>query len=156
VLQAQLAVLRSDPALVNQQARIMGIASRLEELANVPMVAGEMAIILEVQTDEFWQDINLPILENARRRLRQLVKLIEPKDRTIAYTDFEDEIGAAVDVTLPNIGAGTGALPDEGPPLPDSTRKPHYDSEASAQRAVNAPGPLRAGTDVRRGIRVKP
>jgi type I restriction enzyme R subunit len=107
VLQAQLAVLRSDPPLVNQQARIMGIASRLEELSNVPMVAAEMALILEVQTDEFWQDINLPILENARRRLRQLVKLIEPKDRTIVYTDFEDEIGAAVDVTLPNIGAGT-------------------------------------------------
>jgi type I restriction enzyme, R subunit len=107
VLQAQLAVLRSDPALVNQQARIMGIASRLEELANVPMVAAEMALILEVQTDEFWQDINLPILENVRRRIRQLVKLIEPKDRKIVYSDFEDEIGAAVDVVLPNIGAGT-------------------------------------------------
>jgi type I restriction enzyme R subunit len=52
-------------------------------------------------------DINLPILENVRRRLRQLVKLIEPKDRKIVYTDFEDEIGAAVDVVLPNIGAGT-------------------------------------------------
>jgi type I restriction enzyme R subunit len=107
VLQAQLAVLRSDPALVNHQARIMGIASQLEELRNVPMVAAEMALILEVQTDEFWQDINLPILETVRRRLRQLVKLIEPKDRKIVYTDFEDQIGAAVDVALPDIGAGT-------------------------------------------------
>jgi type I restriction enzyme R subunit len=62
---------------------------------------------VEMQTDEFWQDINLPILENVRRRLRQLVKLIEPKERTIVYTDFEDEIGTAVDVVLPNIGAGT-------------------------------------------------
>jgi len=106
-LQAQLAVLRSDPALVNHQARIMGIASQLEELRNVPMVAAEMALILEVQTDEFWQDINLPILESVRRRLRQLVKLIEPKDRKIVYTDFEDQIGAAVDVALPDIGAGT-------------------------------------------------
>jgi type I restriction enzyme R subunit len=85
----------------------MGIASRLEELGNVPMVAAEMALILEVQTDEFWQDVTLPILENMRRHLRQLVKLIEPKDRKIVYTDFEDEIGAAVDVTLPTIGAGT-------------------------------------------------
>jgi transposase len=57
--------------------------------------------------DEFWQDINLPILENVRRRLRRLIKLIEPKDRKIVYTDFVDEIGAAVDVVLPNIGAGT-------------------------------------------------
>ena len=107
VLQAQLAVLRSDPALVNHQARIMGIASQLEELRNVPMVAAEMALILEVQTDEFWQDINLPILENMRRHLRKLVKLIEPKDRKIVYTDFQDEIGAAVDVTLPDIGTAT-------------------------------------------------
>jgi type I restriction enzyme R subunit len=107
VLQTQLAVLRSDAALVNYQARIMGVASQLEELRNVPMVAAEMTLILEVQTDEFWQDINLPILENMRRRLRQLVKLIEPKDRKIVYTDFEDEIGVAVDVALPSIGAGT-------------------------------------------------
>jgi type I restriction enzyme R subunit len=92
---------------MNHQARIMGIGSQLEELANVPIVAAEMALILEVQTDEFWQDINLPILENVRRCLRQLVKLIEPKDRKIVYTDFEDKIGAAVDVVLPNIGAGT-------------------------------------------------
>jgi type I restriction enzyme R subunit len=107
VLQAQLAVLRTDPVLINLQARIMGIAAQLEELRNVPMVAAEMALILEVQSDEFWQDITLPILEHLRRRLRLLVKLIEPKDRKIVYSDFEDEIGAAVDVTLPNIGAGT-------------------------------------------------
>ena len=88
LLLAQLAVLRADPALVNHQARIMGIASQLEELANVPMVAAEMALILEMQTDEFWQDVNLPILENVRRRLRQLVKLIGPKDREIVCTEF--------------------------------------------------------------------
>ena len=71
------------------------------------MVAAEMTLIMEVQSDEFWQDINLPILESMRRHLRQLVKLIEPNDRKIVYSDFEDEIGAAVDVTLPNIGGGT-------------------------------------------------
>jgi type I restriction enzyme, R subunit len=107
VLQAQLAVLRVDTALVNYQARIMGIVSQLEELRNIPMVAAQMTLIMEVQTDEFWQDINLPILENMRRHMRQLVKLIEPKDRKIVYTDFQDEIGAAVDVVFPTIGAGT-------------------------------------------------
>jgi type I restriction enzyme, R subunit len=107
VLLAQLAVLRADPALVRYQARIRDIASKLEELANVPMVAAQMELILEVQTDEFWQDINLPILENVRGRLRQLVKLIEPKDRPIVYTDFEDEIDTPVEVELPNFGAGT-------------------------------------------------
>jgi type I restriction enzyme R subunit len=71
------------------------------------MVAAEMALILEVQTEEFWQDITLGVLENARRKLRKLVKLIEPKDRKIVYTDFEDEIGAAIDMAFPTIGTGT-------------------------------------------------
>lgn len=107
VLLSQLALLRADPAFVNYQTRIMSIASALEELSNVPMVAAEMALILEVQTDEYWQDMNLPILEIMRRRLRNLVKLIEPGERKIVYTDFEDEIGSSVDVVLPNIGSGT-------------------------------------------------
>ena len=42
-----------------------------------------------------------------RRKLRKLVKLIEPKDRKIVYTDFEDEIGAAIEMALPTIGTGT-------------------------------------------------
>ncbi|MDP2619161.1 MAG: DEAD/DEAH box helicase family protein [Hyphomicrobiales bacterium] len=107
ILMTQLAVLHADPGFVNLQSRIMGIASQLEELGNVPMVAAEMALILEVQTDGYWQGINLPILENLRRRLRSLVKLIEPDARKIVYTDFEDEIGAGVDVELPITGSGT-------------------------------------------------
>jgi len=106
ILLAQLAVLRSEPALVSYQARIMDIVSRLEELANVPMVSAEMALIVEAQTKEFWQDITLPILESLRRRLRTLVKLIDPKSRKMVYTDFEDEIGVAIDVALPVSGSG--------------------------------------------------
>ncbi|MBT4052910.1 MAG: DEAD/DEAH box helicase family protein [Bacteroidetes Order II. Incertae sedis bacterium] len=107
ILQYQLAILRSDPSFASLQARIMSIASKLEELGNVPMVAAEMPLILEVQTDEYWQDINLPILEVLRRHLRKLVKLIEPDARKIVYTDFEDEIGVATDVDLPSVGTGT-------------------------------------------------
>ena len=58
------------------------------------MVANELALILEIQTDEYWQDVTAPTLENIRRRLRELVKLIELKKRPIVYTDFEDQIGA--------------------------------------------------------------
>ena len=70
------------------RARITEIASLLEELGNVPMVAAEMALILEVQTDEFWQDVTLPMLETVRRRLRALVKLIEYKKRTSGLFRF--------------------------------------------------------------------
>ncbi len=76
------------------------------------MVAAEMAFILEVQTDEFWQDITLPMLETARRRLRALVKLIEHKQRYLVYSDFEDRAGAATEAVVPGItvGADTDAF----------------------------------------------
>jgi len=107
VMQLQLAILRSDPSFAGFQKRIMGIASSLEELGNVPMVAAEMTLILEVQTDEYWQDITLPILENLRRRLRKLIQLIDPEGRKIVYTDFEDEIGTGIDIDLPEVNSGT-------------------------------------------------
>src|SRR5690242_5316778 len=66
-----------------------------------------MALILEVQTDDFWQDITLPMLETVRRRLRALVKLIEYKKRTLVYSDFEDTSGGGTDITLPGIAVGT-------------------------------------------------
>jgi type I restriction enzyme R subunit len=107
VLRAELALLRVDPAFQGLRTRITEIASLLEELGNVPMVAAEMAFILEVQTDEFWQDITLPMLETVRRRLRALVKLIEYKKRNLVYSDFEDTTGTATDITVPGIPVGT-------------------------------------------------
>ena len=85
----------------------MGLATKLEELSNVPMVANEMALILDVQTEEYWQGITPPILETLRRALRKLVKLIEPDARKLVYTDFEDEIGPAVEVDVPSVSTGT-------------------------------------------------
>lgn len=107
VLMTQLAVLRVDHAFEGLQGRIRQIAAQLEELANVPMVKSQLAFIAEVQTDEYWQDITLPMLEHLRRRLRDLVKLIEPEERKIVYSDFEDELGEAVDIRLPGVGYGT-------------------------------------------------
>lgn len=107
VLLAQLAMLRSDAAFTKFQRRIQEIASSLEELGNVPMVATQMNLILELQTDEYWEDVTLLMLEEARRKLRSLVKLIEPASRKIVYTDFQDEIGEGSDIVLPDIGNGT-------------------------------------------------
>jgi type I restriction enzyme, R subunit len=107
VFKTQLALLRVDPTFGGFRTRITEIASLLEELGNVPMVAAEMALILEIQTDEFWQDITLAMLETVRRRLRALVKLIEYKKRTLVYSDFEDSAGAAADVVVAGISVGT-------------------------------------------------
>jgi type I restriction enzyme R subunit len=42
-----------------------------------------------------------------RRRLRDLIKLIEKQKRKPIYTDFEDEMGGATAVELPGFGHGT-------------------------------------------------
>ena len=107
ILRTQLAVLRSEKAFDGLRQKIVQMASLLEELSNVPMVAKELALIHDLQSDEFWQDITTPILDDVRRRMRVLVKLIELKRRPIIYTDFEDEIGSGAEIQLNGIGVGT-------------------------------------------------
>ena len=107
VFRAELALLRAEASFVGLRTKITEIASLLEELPNVPMVAAEMALIHEIQTDDFWQDITLPMLETVRRRLRALVKLIEYKKRPLVYSDFEDRTGAAADIVVRGISVGT-------------------------------------------------
>jgi type I restriction enzyme R subunit len=107
VYRTELAMLRVESAFQGFTTKIIEIASLLEELGNVPMVAGEMTFILEVQTDEFWQDITLLMLETVRRRLRALVKLIEYKKRPLVYSDFEDTAGATTEIEVPGIVVGT-------------------------------------------------
>lgn len=107
VLQTQLALLRADKAFDGLKGKIVQTAALLEELANVPMVAAAMPLILELQTDEYWQDATAPMLETVRRRLRDLVKLIEAKRRPLVRTDFEDLIGVGSAIELRGVGAGT-------------------------------------------------
>jgi type I restriction enzyme R subunit len=46
------------------------------------------------------------MLEHIRRRLRDLIKLIEVKSRPIVFTNFEDEIGAGAEVAINGIAVG--------------------------------------------------
>jgi len=57
---------------------------------SIPMVRAELELIIEVQTDEFWQDITASMLDDVRKRLRSLVKFIEKTKRQNIYTDFAD------------------------------------------------------------------
>ncbi len=107
IFRTQLAGLRQEKAFEGFRKKVSLIASLLQDLANVPMVAKELELIIDLQSDEFWQDITIPMLETVRRRLRELVKLIEVKQRPIVVTDFEDEIGPGITVELKGISAGT-------------------------------------------------
>ena len=71
------------------------------------MVRDQMALIQDAQTDEWWQNVTVPMLEVLRRRLRDLIKLIEKQKRKPIYTDFEDVMGEETVIELPGLGQGT-------------------------------------------------
>jgi type I restriction enzyme R subunit len=101
LLNLQLAVLRAESSFKRLKDQVMAIAGLLEEKSSIPMVKEQMPLIQEIQTDEWWQDVTTPMLENVRRRLRALVKFIEKAQRKPIYTDFEDELGTEAKVELP-------------------------------------------------------
>jgi type I restriction enzyme R subunit len=105
MLNLQLAQLRSEHSFARLRDQVKAIAGLLEEKASIPMVQQQLPLILEMQSDEWWQDVTVPMLDQARKRLRLLVKLIEKQARKPIYTDFEDQIGDETSFSLPGFCA---------------------------------------------------
>jgi len=106
ILNLQLGLLRSAPGFERLREQVKAIASLLEEKSAIPMVRAQMALIQDVQSDEWWVDVTVPMLELVRRRLRDLAKLIEKQKRRVVFADLEDEMGAEERVDLPGLAAG--------------------------------------------------
>ena len=107
MLRLQLAVLNVEPAFERLRDQVKEIAGALEEKASIPMVNKEMALIHDLQSGEWWQDVTAPMLEPVRKRLRLLVQFIEKTRRTLVYTDFADELGAEAFVGLPGFAGAS-------------------------------------------------
>lgn len=101
ILRLQLGLLRHEKSFTRWSKDVCDIAGALEEKASIPMVRAELELIIELQTDEFWQDITTAMLEDVRERLRSLVKFIEKTHRPTIYTDFMDTLGDAQEIALP-------------------------------------------------------
>lgn len=100
VLNLQLALLGKEPAFERLRDQVIKIASLLEEKHTIPMVGKQMTYVQDVQREEWWQDVTVPMLEVIRRRLRDLVQFIEKKERKPIYTNFEDEMGDESNIEL--------------------------------------------------------
>ena len=100
VLSLQLCLLGGGTGFPKLRQRLVEIAAALEEQVSIPVVAAQMPLIQEVQTDTWWQDVTVVLLEPVRKRLRGLVHLIEHRRRAPIYTDFEDEIGDAAEIAF--------------------------------------------------------
>jgi type I restriction enzyme, R subunit len=105
-LRLQLGLLRHEHSFIRWSEEVREIAGKLEEAASIPMVRAELELIIELQTDDYWQDITTTMLEDARKRLRSLVKFIEKSKRPTIYTDFADLMGEETEIALPGFDSG--------------------------------------------------
>jgi type I restriction enzyme R subunit len=106
VLRTELAILQAKPDFESLRSTIQAIASALEEQDAIPAIKAQMVLIQSVAGDEWWDDVTLAMLEDARKKLRALVKLIEKSKKPVVYTDFEDELGELTTIDLPQVMAG--------------------------------------------------
>jgi len=106
VLRAQLSILQARPDFAGLRQKIQGIAEKLEDEMAIPAIKAEALLIQAVASDEWWEDVTVPMLETARKRLRALVKLLPKGQKKVVYTDFEDEVGEGIVVDLPQVTAG--------------------------------------------------
>jgi type I restriction enzyme R subunit len=107
MLRLQLALLTAQPGFERWKEQVRAVAALLLEQGSIPAVREQMALIESVAGEEWWEDVTVPMLEVARRRLRALVKLIEKAKRKPVYSDFEDELGLETTIDLPHLQPGT-------------------------------------------------
>jgi type I restriction enzyme R subunit len=106
ILRTQLSILQARPDFGSLRERIQAIASALEEQDAIPAIKAQMVLIQAMAGEEWWEDVSVPLLETARKKLRALVKLIEKSKKMVVYTHFEDELGEATTIVLPAVGMG--------------------------------------------------
>jgi len=107
MLRTQLGSARGDVGFAGLSKKVQELADALSELGSIPDVKKHMVLIEAVAGDEWWQDVTLPMLEQARKALRGLIKLLETTRRKVVYTDFVDAIGETTEVPLP-LGGSAG------------------------------------------------
>jgi type I restriction enzyme, R subunit len=105
MLRLQLARMRSDASFTRLRRQLQEILSALEEKDSIPMVREQMSLIQDMQTDAWWADVTIPMLENARKRLRNLIRLIEKTRRQPIYTNFIDELGTETMIDIQAFGS---------------------------------------------------
>jgi type I restriction enzyme R subunit len=107
ILRLQVHRLRSERSGERLRHQVQEIAAGLLEQTAIPAVRKQQELLEELAGDAWWEDVTVAMLEGARRRIRDLVRLLEKRKRAFVYTDFEDELGAVEELSLH--GAPVGA-----------------------------------------------
>jgi type I restriction enzyme R subunit len=100
----ELALLKGSKRFDTLKKQLLEIASALEDQTGIPAIAHQAVLIEEIQTQQWWEGVTVPLLELVRLRLRDLVQHIDKSKKAIVYSNFADEIGEGVEHELPQFG----------------------------------------------------
>lgn len=92
-----------------RRQRVAEIAMLLEDKRSIPAVQAQLELIQALQELGFWEGMTLDTLEEVRVRLRGLVPFLDRQQRTLVYTDFQDELVGVRDEEAIVIPRMTGA-----------------------------------------------
>lgn len=100
MFELQLSLMGRSKKLESCRQKVTEIATALSTKFDIPAVARHEELIEDILTEAWWQGLTVPLVEHSRVRLRDLVHLIDQSSRSILYTDFEDDLGAATSTSL--------------------------------------------------------
>ena len=95
MLMIELSYLQNTKA-AKQITKVHTTSEKLAQLGTIPQVVAKRDVIMQVQTNEFWQSASVLEMEHVRESLRDLIKLIEKSQQAIYFTDFADEFSEMV------------------------------------------------------------
>jgi type I restriction enzyme, R subunit len=110
LLRLQLSHLTGGADWVSLRSTVQAIASALldETVLSIPAVRERRELLDDVASDEWWQDVTLPLLEMVRRRLRGIVKLVPKIRRGVVYMDIADTEGEIRSTEIRGMPSGVG------------------------------------------------
>ena len=100
-LKLQIAILKGSREFLELRDKMRDLMAQLEEKRSIPMVQAKLPLISEVQSESWWQDVTVHMIERLRVDLRDLVQFIDRKQQQVVYTDFKDQLGKVAEREVP-------------------------------------------------------
>lgn len=92
VLTYQILLLTGSEKAAKYMTNIHTTAVALEKKDNIPQVAVHLPLIKSLQTEQYWETVNVKKLEHLRTALRDLIKYLKTEKQAPIYTAFEDKL----------------------------------------------------------------
>lgn len=90
-----LANMEQLPVIKHMKKQLCDTTELLEKKANIPQIQKKIKLIKDIQSDDFWQDINILTLEKVRSELRELLQFLDDGNRAhVIFTDLADTVTA--------------------------------------------------------------